>query len=508
MKFLTVISICAIIFVSAYIPGRNNRRPEKLPGCLEKEQVQDTDKEFFRRTGNPYCIRKGGTLIMVEIIRKDDGGLTDSVLKESLSESLAQYREQYGKPLQKVLLLPPDFTRFHSGTGKLTNLYYKLLSPSCQVDIMPALGTHMPMTNEEITEMFGADIPRERFLVHNWRTDVVTLGQVPGSFVREVSDGLIDYSIDVQVNKRLVDPSYDLIISLGQVVPHEVVGMANYTKNILVGCGGFQMINKSHMLGAIYGLERMMGRDETPVRRVFDYAEQKFLKDIPLLYVLTVTSRTEGRQRMNGLFIGRGRRIFEEAVALSQEKNLTFVDQPFQKVVVYLDPSEFKSTWLGNKAIYRTRMAIADDGDLIILAPGVRQFGEDPDNDRFIRKYGYVGRKRILDLYQKNDEGLKSNLSVAAHLIHGSSDGRFRITYAVEKLTREEVEGVNFHYMPYREAVKKYNPETLTDGFHTLEDGGTIYYISNPAVGLWALREHFFPDHKPKEQQDKKEKQE
>jgi nickel-dependent lactate racemase len=425
---------------------------------------------------------------MVEIIRKADAGINDETLKASLAESLSQY----GKPLNKVLLIPPDFTRNHSYAGKLTNMYYHLLVDeyNCQVDIMPALGTHLPMSDEELVEMFGADIPRDCYFDHDWRNDIETIGQVPGSYVSEVSDGLIDYSIEVQVNKRLLDKSYDLVISIGQVVPHEVVGMANYTKNIVVGCGGVDMINKSHMLGAVYGMERMMGRDNTPVRKVFDYAEEHYLKDIPLMYVLTVTTQVEGRTCVNGLFIGNGRKVFEEAVALSQEKNLIFVDEPFKKVVVYLDPSEFKSTWLGNKSVYRTRMAIADDGDLIVLAPGVRMFGEDSDNDKFIRKFGYMGRMKTLEMYKENED-LKNNLSVAAHLIHGSSDGRFRITYAVEKLTQEEIEGVHFNYMPYEEAIKKYDPKVLKDGFNTLEDGEEIFYISNPALGLWALRKHF-----------------
>ncbi|HHY83623.1 MAG TPA: DUF2088 domain-containing protein [Clostridiales bacterium] len=431
-------------------------------------------------------IRNNNSGLNKEIIRKSDSGLSDDILKQSLKESL----EACGKPLRKVLLLPPDLTRYHSYTGRLTNWYYKMLSGTCQVDIMPALGTHMPMTDEELNDMFGEDIPRECFFQHNWRDDVVTLGQVPASFVREVSGGLIEYPIEVQVNKHLLDPSYDLIISLGQVVPHEVVGMANYTKNILVGCGGFDMINKSHMLGAVYGMEKMMGRADTPVRRVFDYAEEHYLKDIPLMYALTVTTQADGKTNVNGLFIGRGRRIFEEAAALSQQKNLTFIDEPFKKVVVYLDPIEFKSTWLGDKSIYRTRMAIADGGELIVLAPGVRQFGEDPGNDLLIRKYGYAGRDRILELYKINED-LKNNLSVAAHLIHGSSDGRFSITYAVEKLSREEVEGVHYKYMPYKEAAAKYNPQVLRDGFNTLSDGETIYYISNPALGLWALRKTF-----------------
>lgn len=445
-------------------------------------------KGAVRKTLKKYVTNAIG--VVHEVTRTSDAGLEDAILESALAKSLQSYQETYGKPLRKVLLLPPDLTRYHSGTGKLTNLYYKMLSDSCQVDIMPALGTHMAMTDQELTEMFGDTIPKERFLVHNWRDDVVSIGQVPSSFVRQVSDGLIEYEIEVQVNKRLVDPSYDLIISLGQVVPHEVAGMANYTKNVLVGCGGFDMINKSHMLGAVYGMERMMGQADTPVREVFDYAEKHFLKDMSLLYVLTVTTQAQGNTLINGLFIGRSRNIFEQAVALSQQKNLAFVDEPFKKVVVYLEPTEFKSTWLGNKSVYRTRMAIADDGDLIVLAPGVRQFGEDPENDRFIRKYGYAGRDRILEMYQ-TEEGLKNNLSVAAHLIHGSSDGRFRITYAVEKLTRDEVEGVHFSYMPYQEAIEKYNPETLKDGFNTLEDGETIYYISNPALGLWALRKHF-----------------
>ncbi|NLB78367.1 MAG: DUF2088 domain-containing protein, partial [Clostridiaceae bacterium] len=306
----------------------------------------------------------------------------------------------------------------------------------------------------------------------------------------EVSGGLIDYPVDVEVNNRILDSTYDLIISIGQVVPHEVVGMANYTKNVLVGCGGSTMINRSHFLGAVYGMERMMGRDHSPVRKVFDYAEEKFLAELPLMYVLTVTTAQQNNVSLEGLFIGRERKLFEEAVAMSQEKNLIFLDKPLKKVVVYLDEREFKSTWLGNKSIYRTRMAIADDGELIILAPGVRKFGEDDQIDKLIRKYGYVGRIKILEQYNANDD-LKENLSAAAHLIHGSSDERFNITYATQKLSREEVESVNFKYMPLDEALKKYNPQNLEDGFNILKDGEEIFYISNPALGLWASKNLF-----------------
>jgi nickel-dependent lactate racemase len=425
---------------------------------------------------------------MSEIIIKAAGEavISDNELLKALEASISE-KKHY---LKKVLLLPPDFTRMHSGAGKITTMYYNMLKDTCQIDIMPALGTHEPMSRSEWEEFFGEDVPFDCMVVHNWRNDVVKIGEVPGEYVSSISEGLVEDSVDVELNKRLLDKTYDLVISIGQVVPHEVVGMANYSKNVFVGCGGSSMINKSHMLGAFYGMERIMGRDGTPVRKVFDYAEQNFIKDMPLMYVLTVTTAKEGKVSLHGLFIGRERMLFEEAVKLSQEKNLIFINTPLKKVVVFLDEKEFKSTWLGNKSVYRTRMAIADGGELIVLAPGIKKFGEDDRNDELIRKYGYVGRKKVLELVKENED-LQENQSVAAHLIHGSSDDRFSITYAVEKLSKEEVEGANFGYMPLQEAYKLYNPQKLKDGFNTLENGEEIFYVSNPALGLWADRSKF-----------------
>ena len=425
-------------------------------------------------------------MVNLSITSNSNQGISPKEIREALEKSLTGQ----DRKLRKVLLIPPDLTRAHSGAGNITRLYYDILKDSCQVDIMPALGTHMAMTHEEIDIFFGSDIPKTCFIHHNWRKDVVKVGQVPEAYIREVSDGLVDEAIDVEINKRLLDKSYDLILSIGQVVPHEVVGMANYSKNIFVGCGGIDIINKSHMLGAVFGMERIMGRDHSPVRKVFDYCEEHFIKDIPLMYVLTVTTNSAEGVQIHGLYLGRDRSLFEQAVKLSQEKNLEYVDRPLNKVVVYLDEQEFKSTWLGNKSVYRTRMAIGDGGELIVLAPGVRQFGEDQENDRLIRKYGYVERIKVLELFKENQD-LQENQSVAAHLIHGSSDGRFSITYAPGHLTRQEVEGVNYNYMPLEEALAKYDPSKLKDGFNTLENGEEIFYISNPALGLWADRSKF-----------------
>ena len=388
---------------------------------------------------------------------------------------------------KKVLAIPPDFTRFHSRAGVLTQYVYEYYG-DCLTDILPALGTHVPMTEEEINKMFPG-IPASLFRVHNWREDVVTVGTVPGEYVKEISEGAVDYPVPVQVNRRLLEGGYDLILSIGQVVPHEVIGMANYNKNIFVGVGGSECINKSHFIGAAYGMERIMGRASSPVRKVLNYASENFTKELPIVYLQTVVSEGEDGLQIRGLYIGDDFECFEKASKLSLETNFRMMDREMKKVVVYLDPEEFRSTWLGNKSVYRTRMAIADGGELIVLAPGLHQFGEDQTIDKLIRKYGYVHTPQVLK-YVKENEDLQNSLGAAAHLIHGTSEGRFSITYCPGHLTRQEIESVGFQYADLDEMMKKYNPAVLKDGWNIV-DGEEIYYISNPALGLWAYRERF-----------------
>lgn len=418
-------------------------------------------------------------------IAQAETGLTKEEIKAALLQSLE------GRTLRNVLILPPDFTRFHSNAGFITNVYYHALTDiGVNVDIMPALGTHVAVTKQQWDAMFG-DIPYEKMLVHDWRNDVVKLGEVPAEFLEEITENLWHDSVSVEVNKRVMDEKYDLIISPGQVVPHEVIGMSNHAKNLFVGVGGSDMINKSHMVGAVYGMERMMGKDYTPVRKLFDYGMEHFLNERPILFVLTVTTAPGGKIRTHGLFIGEGRNCLTEAVKLAQEKNIDFVEHGLKKCVVYLDPSEFKSTWLGNKAVYRTRMAMADGGELIILAPGVERFGEDLQVDGLIRKYGYKGRLHTLEEFNKpENEDLRANMGAAAHLIHGSSDGRFSITYAVKEISQEEIAGVGFIPASYDELAKKYDPHALSFGYNTV-DGEEVYFIPNPALGLWINKEKF-----------------
>jgi nickel-dependent lactate racemase len=389
---------------------------------------------------------------------------------------------------KKILVVPPDQTRAASRAGELTRYAWEYYRDNLRA-VLPALGTHKPMSAERIAGMFGS-IPLNLFHAHNWREDVETVGVVPSEFIYAQSEGKLHYEWPAQVNRLVTRGDFDLIVSVGQVVPHEVIGMANYNKNILVGTGGPDSINRSHYLGAVYGMERIMGRADNPVRRVLNFAASHFLGDLPIVYVLTVVGRNvSGEIVARGLFVGDDSECFRRAAELSFQVNFELLAAPLRKVVVYLNPHEFHSTWLGNKAIYRTRMAMADGGELIILAPGVGEFGEDPTIDALIRKYGYHGTDSTLAMVQKNKD-LAADLSAAAHLIHGSSEGRFHIIWCAGHLTREEVEGAGFGYGELSHMTQLYDPAKLQQGWNQVkcED---VYFIENPGLGLWASADRF-----------------
>jgi hypothetical protein len=396
-----------------------------------------------------------------------DTDLSSEELKVLLTGALARLG-----PRTSVLAVPPDQTREHSRAGELTNIAWHFYGENLKA-VLPALGTHSAMRPEQLKHMFG-EVPQDLFRVHNWRTDVVTLGEVPSEFIREQSEGKLNYAWPAQVNRLVAHGGFDLILSIGQVVPHEVIGMANYTKNILVGTGGREGINRSHYLGAVYGMERIMGRAENPVRRVLNYAADHFLQHLPIVYALTVVSRrADGSLAVRGLFIGDGVECFHKAAELSLKVNFEIVNEPIKKAVVYLDPQEFHSTWLGNKAVYRTRMALADG-----------EFGEDKTIDALIRKYGYFGTPATLAAVESQPD-LAADLSAAAHLIHGSSEGRFTITWCPAHLTREEVEGVGFQFGDLETMTHCYNPAKLAQGYNSV-DGEQVFFIGNPGLGLWA----------------------
>ena len=421
-------------------------------------------------------------------MRSLNTGSPSTVLSDQdLHDRLTDYLTRLG-PREKVLAIPPDFTRLNSKAGLLTCSAFEFYGEAL-TDVMPALGTHAPMREWQLDRMFPT-LPKSLIREHDWRKDVITVGEVPADFVRDATEGICDQPWPAQINRLLWEGGHDLILSIGQVVPHEVVGMANHTKNIFVGTGGEQGINESHFIGAAYGMERVMGRVDTPLRKILNEAADRFCRRLPIVYVLTVVGPDgQGGRVTRGLFIGEGHDVFEQAAALSLEVNFTLLDEAPEKVVVALDPEEFQSTWLGNKAVYRTRMAIADGGELVVLAPGVGTFGEDPGIDRLIRKYGYRTSEEVMR-FVKDNEDMRKNLSAAAHLIHGSSENRFTITYCPGKLTREEIESVGYRYADSAEMSARYPGPELQDGWNE-RNGERFYYISNPALGLWAERSRF-----------------
>jgi nickel-dependent lactate racemase len=428
--------------------------------------------------------------------------LSENEIDRMYSEALARVLEELGVK-GPVLLIPPDVTRFHSRAGFLTDLSCRELGRAdIPVAILPALGTHVALTGAELDRMFP-NSPRNFFRVHDWRSDVVELGRIEREWIEKTTRGAVSYDWPVQVNKLLRDGGFSLIVSMGQVVPHEVIGMANHAKNIFVGTGGKEAIDKSHFAGAAFGLERMMGRTDTPVRAMFDEGMLRFGDKLPpVLYALTVLSargeeeakaagKPRGSLAMRGLFVGFGRDCFEKACDLSREVNVDILEEPVRKAVVYLEPEEFRSTWLGNKAVYRTRMAMADNGELVIIAPGLERFGEDPGIDALIRRHGYRPGRVIREKVAADPE-LAGSLSAAAHLIHGSSEGRFTIRYCPGPgVSRAEIESVGYEWGDIKEASARYDIRALRLGWNTLAEGEKIFFVPNPALGLWAERKRF-----------------
>jgi nickel-dependent lactate racemase len=413
--------------------------------------------------------------------------ISRSRVLELVERAVEEARARLCRHPRRVLLLPPDITRMHSGAGWITERFYELLSRDADVHVIPTLGQHEPHTRQQNAQMFGS-IPHERIHAHDWRQGCVYLGDLPAEYVRDITGGCADWKFPIWLNRMLMTQSWDLVINIGHVVPHEVLGFANHNKNYFIGLGGKELICASHMAAACCGIENNLGQLLTPVRRCFNEAEERFLGGLPDFYVQLVLARDAAGQLVHtGVFVGDDLETYLAAARQSREQNITLLDEPLTKVVCVMQGDEFFSTWVANKAIYRTRMALADGGELLILAPGLRRFGEQPDVDALIRKYGYCGTRSVMELYRQNAD-LKDLAHAAAHLIHGSSEGRFTITYAPGHLTRQEVEQVHFRYADLGPMWQRYRPETLREGFQEV-DGETFFFIPTPSAGLWATRQ-------------------
>jgi len=422
---------------------------------------------------------------MIYIAESSEKNLDPSFISEQLDIMISRLGR-----LNRILLLPPDFTRNLSFAGEITCMIYEKLKDISYIEIMPALGTHAPMTAEEIASMYPG-IPLKLFRVHNWQKDVEKVGTIEPLKTRELTGDLVDWEVDCEINRKLIYGNWDQVISIGQLMPHELVGIANYNKNILVGVGGKDVIGKTHITGALYGQERMMGHVDSPVRNLFNYMSDNYLKEIPITYVMTVRGEdAEGRPVTRGLFAGNDEECYRLGAKLCQNVNIKLLDKEYNKIIAYLSPDEIKSVWIGNKAICRTRMAIADGGVLVVLCPGIRSFGENYVSDSFIRKYGYLEKESLLDVVKRNGD-FDNNMASLSHMIISSPEGRFKVIHAVSKLNREELESVNCNHAIYEEVVKKYDPFSLKEGENIMPDGEEVYFVSKPTQGLWAERKKF-----------------
>jgi nickel-dependent lactate racemase len=415
--------------------------------------------------------------------------VTDAQIAEACSRLIAEARTRINKDLKRVLLLPPDLTRAHSGVGRITELIYRELDAAgAHVEVIPTLGQHIPHTEAENKWMFGS-IPEERIFAHDWRNGVTRVANIPASLVKETTGGVADWDIPVDLNSKLVDEQWDLIVNLGHVVPHEVLGFANHNKNYYIGLGGKDTICASHIAAAVYGIENNLGCLVTPLRACYNWSEEKHLGNFPDVYLQIVMQRDASNKLVtSGLFIGDDLETYLAAARQSREQNITLFDKPIKKVVAVMQADEFRATWVANKAVYRTRMAIADGGELLIIAPGVERFGEQPEVDALIRKYGYKGTPNTLALY-KTEADMQAIPHGVAHLIHGSSEGRFDITYAPGHLSKAEIEQVGYNYADCAEMEKRYDPAIMKEGWNTMPDGEEVFYISTPSAGLWSTKE-------------------
>src|SRR5207253_9929443 len=240
-----------------------------------------------------------------------------------------------------VLLLPPDITRMHSGSGWITECFYKRLKDEADIHVIPTLGQHEPHTREQNAQMFGS-IPHERIHPHDWRGGCTYLGDVPADYVKEATGGCADWKFPVWLNSMLMSEPWDFVINIGHVVPHEVLGFANHNKNYFIGLGGKELICAAHMAAATYGIENNLGKLITPLRSCFNWAENRFLRHLPDVYFQVVMKRdTQNRLVTSGVYAGDDLETYLMAAKASGKESITVVDRPISKIVALMQGEEF-----------------------------------------------------------------------------------------------------------------------------------------------------------------------
>jgi nickel-dependent lactate racemase len=409
-----------------------------------------------------------------------------------------------GKDLSRVAVISVDVTRLNGRSGDLVNYLY--VQGVNIENIFLSLGSHEFHSRAVNRKMFG-DIPESLFVNHNWN-DVTEVGRFPRSYLEELCSRPLDFlpeEIPVELNTAFYEGMksgrYTCCLSFGPVFPHEVVGFSNGVKNRWVGIGGRHFLDASHsMMGLGYGMENTLGVLDTPLRKLLNRATEDFIPDFDIIDVLTVLGADEdGFPCVKGFFMGDDFETHAKAAALSEKLNVDYLDEAAEDVVVYLDPDEYKSFWLGNKAVYRTGMGIARGGRLHVLAPGVRSFSdsaEQGERERLIEEVGYKGLSHVRKCLESTP-GLKDNLSVAAHCVHGSplmddgGDPLFEIIYYTNPnhMPRKRVENAGFKWGDYGQVEDVSLPDS--QGFHDnfgIGRSKKVYFVPDPGMALLKVK--------------------
>jgi nickel-dependent lactate racemase len=374
------------------------------------------------------------------------------------------------QPGERVLAIIPDKTR-DDNTHELFPIADEFLRKRgvAAFDALVAQGTHPPMSEAQKFAKIGNRDFRGSIFDHRWDEpdELITLGELSADLTRELTGGLIDHAVPVTINKLLAPGVYDTVIVFGATVPHEVAGFAGGAKYFFPGVAGPELTHTTHWLGALAGIENIIGRVDTPTRRLIEAAAD--LIPARIISLNTVVSRNDGELTTYALFTGDIREAFRRAAEVSRQVHIRYTGRKYKRVVALLDP-HYDELWVGGKASYKLGAIIEAGGELIIYAPHLTKLSE--THGALIEKYGYAPLESVRDMLGVSQE-LRENLCIAAHLAHVAYAGRidtegkivprYQITMATG-LDEETCRRVNLGYLDYRtldyESMRS-DPDTL-----------------------------------------------
>lgn len=412
--------------------------------------------------------------------------LGESELREIVAQALADVPAG-----ARVLAIVPDKTR-DDNTALLFPLAAQALVEKriAKLDALIAQGTHPPMTPTQKGAKLGighSGIPGLGHVFdHQWdRSEALfTLGELDAECVRRLTEGLIGEAVPVRLNALLAPSLYDIILVFGGTVPHEVAGFAGGAKYFFPGVAGPELTHMTHWLGALATIEKVIGRVETPTRRLIE-AAAAFVA-APVIAFTSVTTRDGKGVRTHALFAGDMKESFRRAAEVSKQVHIKYTGRRYRRVVALLDP-HYDELWVGGKASYKLGSIIEEGGELIIYAPHLNRLSA--THGRLIEKYGYRPLEQVREMVEWSDE-LRANLCVAAHLAHvsyaarksaeGPTVPRYRITLA-SSVAEEVCRRVNLGYLDHRSFRRgefQRDPDTLT-----VENAGRDLYLVHPDGG-------------------------